>query len=40
MERAHPQILQKIASTFDIDADNEKALVEAINIFKKTFNAG
>ncbi|MBI4311902.1 MAG: F0F1 ATP synthase subunit alpha [Chloroflexi bacterium] len=40
MESTHPQVLQKIATTFDIDADNEKALTEAIVGFKKTFMAG
>ncbi len=40
MESSYPQVLQKIAATSDIDADNEKALTEAIGNFKKTFTAG
>ncbi|MBI4202195.1 MAG: F0F1 ATP synthase subunit alpha [Chloroflexi bacterium] len=39
MESAHSDVLQKIAGTFEIDADNEKALVAAIQEFNKTFKA-
>ncbi|MBI4339179.1 MAG: F0F1 ATP synthase subunit alpha [Chloroflexi bacterium] len=37
MESNSPGVLQKIAATFDLDADTEKALVEAIKGFKGTF---
>jgi F-type H+-transporting ATPase subunit alpha len=37
MDANHPQILNSIRDTKDLLADNEKALVEAIKSFKKSF---
>ncbi|MCA0758588.1 F0F1 ATP synthase subunit alpha [Paenibacillus sp. N4] len=37
LDSNHPQIGQSIRDTKDLVADNEKALVEAINKFKKSF---
>ncbi len=36
METNYPQILQKVATTNELDPDTEKALVEAIKAFKQT----
>ena len=36
METNHPELLRKIAETYELDAETEKALVEAIDGFKKT----
>jgi len=38
LESNEPAILQSIVDTKDITADNEKALIDAINKFKKGFN--
>ncbi|WP_314589742.1 F0F1 ATP synthase subunit alpha [Paenibacillus terrigena] len=38
LESNEPTILQSIVDTKDITADNEKALIDAINKFKKGFN--
>jgi len=38
LESNQPEILQSIVDTKDITADNEKALIDAINKFKKGFN--
>ena len=36
METNHPELLRKIAETYELDDETEKALVEAIDGFKKT----
>ena len=36
MEASHPQVLQKIAETNDLDSETEQALQQAINQFKQT----
>jgi len=37
LDTSHPEILSSIRDTKDLVADNEKALVEAINKFKRSF---
>jgi len=37
LDASHPEILSSIRDTKDLVADNEKALVEAINKFKRSF---
>lgn len=37
LESNRPEILHSIRDTKDITADNDKALVDAINTFKKSF---
>ena len=38
MEANHPQILEKIGTTFEIDDETDKELVSAIGAFKQTVN--
>jgi F-type H+-transporting ATPase subunit alpha len=37
LESNRPEVLNSIRDTKDITADNDKALVDAINTFKKSF---